>query len=267
MKFPADEMDWRLVAANYKEAWNFDHCIGALDGKHVVMKAPQRSGSMYFNYKHSFSIVLMALVDASYKFIGIDVGAYGRSSDSGVLRDSEFGQKFLNGELNIPEPQSLEDAPGIGRLPYVMVGDEAFPLTQNLMRPFPGRKGRLPLHQAVFNYRLSRARRVVENAFGILVARWRIFERKINLNPENTRKAVLATCVLHNYLQSTSTPLPVQAIEETENNQDPGLLPFDRIGYHPAQEAMTIRNAFADYFTNINPLPWQLEYVQRGLIN
>ena len=96
----------------------------------------------------------MALVDAGYKFIGLDVGAYGRSSGSGVLRDSEFGQKILNGELNIPEPQSLGDAPGIGRLPYVMVGDEAFPLTQNLMRPFPGRKGCLPLHQAVFNYRL-----------------------------------------------------------------------------------------------------------------
>ena len=67
MKCPTTPGEWREVARDYQEIWDFPHCIGALDGKHVVMQKPIRSGSTYHNYKGSESLVLMALVDANLR--------------------------------------------------------------------------------------------------------------------------------------------------------------------------------------------------------
>ena len=79
--------------------------------------------------------------------------------------------------LNLPPEQPLSGGERVGPMPYVVVADEAFPLQKNMMRPYPGRG--VSNEQQVFNYRLSRARRVVENAFGILAARWRVSHSKI----------------------------------------------------------------------------------------
>ena len=80
---PETEEDWQLIAEKFEKRWNFPHCIGTLDGKHIVVKCPASSGSLYFNYKETFSIVLLTLVDANYKFRYIDIGSYSRNSDGG----------------------------------------------------------------------------------------------------------------------------------------------------------------------------------------
>ena len=84
-QFPHTEEEWKAVAKGFQDRWNFPNCLGALDGKHIAIRPPRNSGSTFFNYKHSFSIVLMALVDADYKFIYCDVGCNGRVSDGGVF--------------------------------------------------------------------------------------------------------------------------------------------------------------------------------------
>jgi hypothetical protein len=84
--------------------------------------------------------------------------------------------------------------------PHVVVGDEAFPLKPYLLRPYS--KSNVTRNEAnkVFNYRLSRARWVVGNAFGILTARWRIFRRRFQVQPEMVDNIVLTCCRRHNVL-------------------------------------------------------------------
>lgn len=148
------------------------NCLGALDGKHIAIKAPKHSGSMFFNYKGFFSIVFLALVDADYKFSFVDVGSNGRISDGGVLRESCLQAALDNNSLGIPPANCLPERNTC--VPYVIVAREVFLLKENLMKPFPAKS--LDDASRVFNYRLLRARRVSENAFGILVHRLQILQ-------------------------------------------------------------------------------------------
>ena len=85
---PSSGEEWNEVANGFKTNWNFPNCLGALDGKHIAIKAPEHSGSTFYNYKGFFSIVLLTLLDTDYKFTFVDVGFNGRISDGGVLRES-----------------------------------------------------------------------------------------------------------------------------------------------------------------------------------
>ncbi|XP_070404671.1 uncharacterized protein [Nothobranchius furzeri] len=167
MPIPSEET-WKEVTKGFWDKWNFPNCLGAIDGKHVMIQAPPLSGSQYFNYKKTFSIVLLAVVDADYRFRIIQVGDYRRTSDGGVFAGSQVGKGMENGTLQVPASATLPGAAHLGAVPFAMVGDAAFPLKTYLMRPYPGKY--LSHEKRIFNYRLSRARMVVENAFGILAS-------------------------------------------------------------------------------------------------
>ena len=87
LKTPTKEK-WSQIKEEFWKKWNFPNCCGALDDKHCEIQAPKQSGSDYFNYKKTFSIVLMALADANYCFTYIDIGAIGRQSDGGIFKNS-----------------------------------------------------------------------------------------------------------------------------------------------------------------------------------
>ena len=110
------------------------------------------------------------------------------------------------------------------KAPHVFVGDEAFPLRTDLLRPFPGLG--LTEAQSIFNYRLSRARRIIENSFGILAAKFRIYRKPIHSSPDRVVAYVKATIVLHNYLQATESstycPPSFTDREDSHGNIIPG---------------------------------------------
>lgn len=94
----------------------------------------------------------MALCDANYNFLIVDIGAPGRCSDGGVFRNSNIGKALNNKLLDLPDPESLDNING--HIPYYFVGDEAFPLLENLIRPYSGRgKANMPRDEEIFNYR------------------------------------------------------------------------------------------------------------------
>ena len=107
------------------------------------------------------SMVLLAVCAANYCFTMIDVGDSGRHSDGGVFSLSEIGKQIQDGTLFLPSPCNL---PGTTiAVPYCFVGDNAFPLLENLLRPFPDWGLDEQMHN--FNYRLSRARRCIGKQF------------------------------------------------------------------------------------------------------
>lgn len=84
--------------------WNFPHCTGAMDGKHIDIIPPRNLGSYYFNYKENHSMVLLAIVDANYRFPLVDFGTNGRESDGGVLQNTRFYEKLVEKNLHVPPP-------------------------------------------------------------------------------------------------------------------------------------------------------------------
>ena len=127
------------------------------------------------------------MVDADYNFLYVNVGANGSANDSTIFQDSPLYAALEKNTLNMP--------PG-----SVILGDSIFPLKTWLMKPYSRRN--CNAQRTVFNYRLSRARRVVENAFGILTWRFRVFKSAIELKLSTVDEVVLATCALHNWLRS-----------------------------------------------------------------
>ncbi|XKL59922.1 hypothetical protein PGB90_000938 [Kerria lacca] len=178
MKIPSSVYERLHIAKKIEDMWNFPHCLGAIDGKHVILQAPQNSGSEFFNYKCFFSIVLLALVDANYNLLYVDVGCQERISDDGVFKNCSLYKKLNRNELGFPRPKPL-----CGRhkeIPYFFIGDEAFTLTHKFMKVYSRThlKGSL---ERIFNYRLCRARRVVENVFGISLSVFRVLRKPLLL--------------------------------------------------------------------------------------
>ena len=102
--------------------------VAAIDGKHTAAKSLISSGSLYFNYRGFFSIVLMAIRDTCYIFMLVDIGSYGSNNDSGVFSNSTMGKWFFENHINLPDPEVISNDCSRKELPYYLVGDEAFSL-------------------------------------------------------------------------------------------------------------------------------------------
>lgn len=184
------------------------------------------------------------------------------NSDGGIFKESKMGQTLANSTFGMPnnKPVCADGDP----LPYVIVGDEAFPAKPYLLRPYAGRG--LPEEKMIFNYRLSRARRVSENAFGILSQKFRIFLNKLQVHPDNADKIILASLCLHNFLRDDDKLLNT-LIEEKQNNQQTILTGLPKTGERLSSNALEIRVKFTNYFSSVEgALPWQENAISAGTI-
>nr|CAI5839393.1 unnamed protein product [Callosobruchus analis] len=202
--------------------WQFENCLGAMDGKHILIKKPSNSGSYYFNYKGTFSVVLFAIVNANYEFLYVHTGTNGRVSDGGIWNNTGICKGISHEEK-------------------------------------------------IFNYRLCRARRVVENVFGILASRFRIFLQPIAIDIESIDAVVLACCALHNFLRKRSkknyiTESSVDYEDIVNGTVIPGewrqngnLLGLDRKNTtkNASNSAKEIRNKYKNYYNSFGKTSFQ----------
>lgn len=232
------------------------------DGKHVVMQAPARAGSSFYNYKGTHSVVLMAVCNAHYQFLLVDIGDSGRQSDESVFASCNLGRAINENRLNLPEARELDDSHE--KFPYVFIGDEAFPLKPCLVKPYP--RNSLDDNKRVCNYRISRARRLIENTFGICTSRFRIFRRPIIGSVENVILTTKAVVALHNYLMADHKfycppSYPDSSIGSRvrpgdwrrEVSSQNGLIDISRVGSNNyTNDAKKVRDSFCTYFSSDN---------------
>ncbi|XP_068907626.1 putative nuclease HARBI1 [Tenebrio molitor] len=270
LKTPTTEQEWLVIAKRFWTQWNFPNCLGALDGKHIAFRARKCDGSLYYNYKGFHSIVLMALVDADYNFLYVDVGCNGRISDGGVFSNSTLCTAIQKNTLNFPQattfPQSAKSAP------FVIVADDAFRLSTHIMKPWGQRSNTMA---KIFNYRLSRARRVVENAFGILANRFQVLQKEIKLSVDKVQQITLTCCLLHNFIKAKDGKIFYLHGVDVENVNTVSFMEGEwrssvcltSLGAcnvnRSADEPIQIRQTFTDYFNNEGFVSWQWEAIKK----
>lgn len=185
-----------------------------------------------------------------------------------------------SGTADLPPPKTL---PGTQyTLPCTLVGDEAFPFKHYLMRPFARRSLKTD-SERIFNYRLSRARRTIENSFGILVSRWRILRKAIQCKEETAHKIILALLALHNFIMSTNStkycPPNFPDHEKDNGTIVHGEWRHDCVqgvmsdlypvgSNHAALTANTQRNMLRNYFmSDAGSIPWQNDSALKDIIS
>ena len=271
---PNTEAGWREIAHDWYRRWNFPHVIGAIDGKHVACRAPPNSGSEYFNYKGFFSIILVAVVTSDYKFLWIDVSGKGSSSDAHIYNHSDFKDGLATNNIaGWPAPDPLpHDNQDV---PYYLVGDDAFSLRTYMMKPYSKRD--MERTERLFNYRLSRARRVVENTFGILANRFQVLLSTMMHDPETVKLLVKACCILHNLMRTRYPVMQNRLVDipRPDGQMQPGAWRRGRNlddtrpelvagPNRDAKEAKAQRNLIRAWCNTVGAVPWQDNMVVRN---
>lgn len=216
MPVPTTVDEWADIADGFLKKWNLPHVLGALDGKHIACKCPPSSGSTYYNYKKFFSVILLALVDSDYKFIWADIGGRGAASDAQVWNESDLKAAVEDGEIDLPKPDPIPN--DTEDVPYFFIGDDAFGLRTYMQKPYSQRG--LVREERIFNYRLSRARRVVENAFGILANRFQVLMTTMQHHPTTIRIIVTTCMVLHNLMRTRYPRMQNRLLDREDKDQN-----------------------------------------------
>ncbi|XP_017468666.1 PREDICTED: uncharacterized protein LOC108360756 isoform X1 [Rhagoletis zephyria] len=240
LRMPSNFAEWEAIAKEFAIKWQFPNCLGALDGKHINFRPLRKDGAFYRNYKGTSSVILLALVDANCRMVFVDVGNNGRANDAGVLQQSRL--KEILEKKHLPKSSLI----GRGRnVPYVVVEDDAFPLQKHTMKPYPYHTKNKK--KQIFNLRLSRARHVVEHAFGTLSNRFRVFLTTMNLKVDTVEKVTLACIAIHNFLLQTDNTYINTPLETASISNNPEV--YTDVPYNPRKgEAEHIRQEFTEYF-------------------
>lgn len=176
----------------------------------------------------------------------------GSLNDAGVFNHSDLKFALDNGLVRLPNDNNLPRS-NIS-LPYFFVADAGFGLETYMMTPY-SRMADLTPQQLVYNYRQSRARRIIECAFGLLKHKWRVYDGPIGFGIRKIEQIVMATLCLHNFLITSELNDNEEDRRYDVQSQENFVWDEDNEGDGPQArnqenfEAIRIRNILAQYFT------------------
>ena len=198
------------------------YVVGAVDGSHIPIVAPQLHAADYYNRKGFHSVLLQGVVSSKCVFWDFDIGWAGSMHDANLWARSEIGQFCEAGRL----------------APYALVGDAAYPCRPWMLAPYKGHKDGLSRQEYHWNYIQSSTRMCIERAFGMLKERWRILLKRIDVHLRNVPDLVSTCLVLHNLCiifgdEFWKTEWTQEATNEVHNglsaNMVPGMATRERI--------------------------------------
>ena len=236
----------------FETRWQIPQCAGAIDGSHIPVSVPANLHTDYYNQKGWYSMLVQAVVSYDYTITDVNIGWPGSVHDAHVLVHSGLYHNATEGDL-LPHTFAKNVA-GVEIPPY-LIGDAAYPLKTWLIKPFPDRG--LSSNKRTFNYRLSRARMVVENAFGRLKGRWRRLLKRNDMSLKNVPVIISACCVLHHLCEKNCDSYDDAWSEAAAEMEREAPQPDTMASMDEPQECnctgQDIRKALMTYFVS-NPL-------------
>lgn len=191
--YPPTQEKINEIVSGFQENWGFPQTYGCVDGCHIEISPPAVDAIDYRNYKGFYSLNVLAACDYRYRITYVNVGAPGKVNDSSIFEQSQLKRQHVDHKLFYDNSVRIDSV----KVPVLLLGDGAFRLSQFMMKPFPFTV-EMSEAQKRYNYLLSRTRRVIENVFGHLVARWRILSKALEFDIDNTKNIIICCCVLHN---------------------------------------------------------------------
>ncbi|TKR95174.1 hypothetical protein L596_009377 [Steinernema carpocapsae] len=233
---PAPSLDqWMTLAEGFEHRWDFPNCVGALDGRHFVIRAPTGEMSDYLDYNGSYSVTGHALVDAFYRFVRFDVSVPGTPVNLSILDPK-----------NLPEVREVNGYV----LPFVAVTDQGFASSPSVLKLFGPAEASTDPWKTEFNCRLTRAMQVTENAFSLLASRFDVLHSPLQLSPEKSGDLILSLALLHNFLR-TQEMIRGEEPEEIQEEAKKLLMPLgEESSRSTSVQARRKRADFVEYFVS-----------------
>ena len=239
----------------FRTRLNVPQTLGALRGS-----ISKKLRTDYYNYKGFFSLVLLALVGAEYRLLWIHCGSSGSSSDAQIFNRGNLREKIEDGTLGLPAPEPLGE--GGPDLHCFFLGDDTFALMPWVVKPYSRRQ---PTREEIIaNCGISKGRRVVANAFGILVSRFRVLLGTMEQRPTVVKDIVFTCVVLHNMLRKNQggadrAPTPANDVAALQNEH---VVYAPNENYrNPSREDKHLLELLKDYCNHVGALHGQKDRI------
>ena len=227
----------------FERLHGFPQCVGAVDGTHIEILAPEEYAKDYYNRKGYYSILMQAVADHRYCFTDINIGWPGSVHDARVFKNSQLYLRASQGTLI---PANCYKVMNGVRVPLIILGDSAYPLSKWLMKPYSD-NGHLSSSTKDFNYRLSRARIVIENAFGRLKGRWRCLLKQNDTDLYYLPNVIAACATLHNMCEIHKEHFNEEWYTSSGHTSADSGIPSSTESSATDATAETIRSALKNY--------------------